>query len=527
MVKLIRTTIIACLMLYLLSPSFLHAKRVALVIGNGAYQEALLKNPVNDANDMAKSLETLEFEVIKVTDANLRNMYKALNDFTQRLSKKDVALFFYAGHGVQVQGENYLLPTDHNIQSVSDVRYEAFPVGRLVGRMEEIQSTNIIILDACRNNPLSRSFKRSLDRGLAVIQRKPEGTFIAYATAPGKTAADGDGKNGLFTSALLKHMFTAGLDISSILRKVRTDVKKMSLGEQVPWSESSLTDTFYFKEKLTEIQKLSSQNTLQKSQPHAYSRDKNIESLFWESIKDSENPSTYEAYIQQFPNGIFVPLALLRITKYSRPKAGSIEQESIDAEELKQFQTDLIYQVQKETKVVGNFDVEKDLIPAIRSDTKKRVAILPGKVIGGDYNYIFYETILKTLNYIPEISVAYVFKRFDNLTRKIKNPGLIKNNGELWTLKNFFSNYKPNLEKLYKIGKILDVDIILLFISDLDLDKDYFRIYSINISNNDTLSEAGTTESFSEGDGEAEIERMTTNLFSRFRKSPNLNNGAN
>ena len=220
MAKLIRNTILICLSIYLCLASVVHAKRVALVIGNGAYKDTPLKNPINDANDMARSLEALGFSVIKVTDANLRTMHMALNEFSHNLAQGDVALFFYAGHGLQFQGENYLLPIDNQILSASDVRYEAFQVGRLLGRMEDAQSMNIIILDSCRNNPLGRGFTRSLERGLAVIQQKPEGTFIAYATAPGKTAADGEGVNGLFTTALLNHIATRGLNISEMLRNV-------------------------------------------------------------------------------------------------------------------------------------------------------------------------------------------------------------------------------------------------------------------------------------------------------------------
>lgn len=222
------------------------SNRIALVIGNSNYQSAPLKNPVNDAHDMQKILQKLGFKVFVETDANKRAINKALDEFSKTIKKGDVALFFYAGHGVQVEGINYLLPMGCNINRISDIEYEALPVGKLLGAMEEAQSINIVMLDACRNNPLGRVFSRSLSRGLAVIPRKPEGSFIAYATAPGRTAADGDGRNGLFTSALLKHMETPKVEIQTLFTRIRADVKQKSSGSQIPWTESSLTSEFYF-----------------------------------------------------------------------------------------------------------------------------------------------------------------------------------------------------------------------------------------------------------------------------------------
>jgi hypothetical protein len=317
--------LISSILLFCL-PLTIQAKRIALVIGNGDYKDSPLKNPAHDAKDISRTLESLEFKVIEVIDANLRTMHKALDEFSLDLRKGDVALFFYAGHGLQVHGDNYLLPIDNQIRTISDVRYEAFQVGRLIGRLEEAQSLNIIILDACRNNPLGRGFNRSLERGLTVIHQKPEGTFIAYATGPGKTAADGEGGNGLFTSSLLEHMITARLELSALIRKVRADVKKKSFGAQVPWSESSLTEEFYFRVKVSPA----NQEQEVRIGPTVPRQDQRVDSLFWESIKDSQNPSAYEAYVKKFPDGIFKPLALMRITKYSRKEIALVDQTSVD-----------------------------------------------------------------------------------------------------------------------------------------------------------------------------------------------------
>ena len=179
----------------------------ALVVGNSAYTHTSpLKNPVNDAKAIGSTLQQLGFEVTTLLDVNQRQMEQALRRFGSRLRDQNgVGLFYYAGHGMQVSGENYLLPVDINPSTETDVRYDAIPVGKLLGQMEAAgNGMNIVILDACRNNPFVRSF-RSESRGLAQVIA-PTGSFISYATAPGNVAADGEGDNGLFTAKLLEHM---------------------------------------------------------------------------------------------------------------------------------------------------------------------------------------------------------------------------------------------------------------------------------------------------------------------------------
>ena len=220
-------------------------KRIALVIGNGAYKSDPLRNPVNDATDIAGALEGLGFSVSLKTDADQRNMKQAIRVFGKQLRKGGVGLFYFAGHGVQVRGINYLIPTGAQIESEADVEYEAVDAGRVLAQMEEAEnSLNIIILDACRDNPFARSF-RSSGRGLAKMDA-PTGSILAYATAPGSIASDGPGRNGLYTTALLKHMMTPGLEIGRLFRQVRIDVLGSSGKKQVPWEASSLTGDFYF-----------------------------------------------------------------------------------------------------------------------------------------------------------------------------------------------------------------------------------------------------------------------------------------
>jgi hypothetical protein len=224
-------------------------KRVALVIGNSEYKNGSnLRNPVNDANDMAKVLQDLDFEVILLTNANLKSMDQGLEKFYRQLQKGAIGLFYYAGHGVQVNGENYLIPVDADLARESEVNYEAVPLGKLIGAIQDVENdVSIIILDACRDNPFARSWTRSSSsRGLAPIQNSATGSFIAYATGPGNTAQDGTGRNGTFTEALLKHLKNENQNIEEIFKRVRVDVAKKTNNEQVPWTTSSLIGDFYF-----------------------------------------------------------------------------------------------------------------------------------------------------------------------------------------------------------------------------------------------------------------------------------------
>ncbi|MDP7621707.1 MAG: caspase family protein, partial [SAR324 cluster bacterium] len=231
--------------------------RFALVIGNSNYQQtSKLRNPVNDAKAINKTLRELGFTVTALENADQRKMENAIRKFGKKLrTDQAVGLFYYAGHGMQIDGENYLLPVEANPSNEDDVRYDGVPVGKLLGQMKNAgNSMNIVILDACRNNPFTRNF-RSSRRGLAQVTA-PAGTFISYATAPGSVAADGEGKNGLFTEKLISHMRTPGLKLEEVFKKVRADVQLASDNKQVPWDASSVTGDFYF----ASLEKTGSQN---------------------------------------------------------------------------------------------------------------------------------------------------------------------------------------------------------------------------------------------------------------------------
>ena len=220
-------------------------KRVALVIGNSAYATSPLRNPVNDARAMAATLRRLGFDVLAHENLGEKAMRRAINEFGDRLARGGIGLFFFAGHGIQVGGKNLIVPVDAAIRTERDVEIEAVDVGRVLARMDEARNRlNIVVLDACRDNPFGRSF-RSATRGLASIDA-PSGTLIAYATAPGKVARDGDGTHGLYTGELLKAIQVGGLRVEDVFKRVRREVQRETRGEQVPWESSSLVGDFMF-----------------------------------------------------------------------------------------------------------------------------------------------------------------------------------------------------------------------------------------------------------------------------------------
>lgn len=221
-------------------------KRYALVIGNGKYSNiSPLVNTIHDAIDVSASLKRLGFTVKTIQNGTKREMYSAIRNFGAELEAYDVGLFYFAGHGLQYEGQNYLVSVDSDIQRETDIPFETTDLNRILAEMEAAGTkVNIVILDACRNNPYAGRL-RSMNRGLSVV-KAPSGSLILYATAPGDAAVDGAGRNGTFTEALLKHMEKPGVDIEVLLKDVRKDVQDSTQGKQIPWTTSSLTSAFYF-----------------------------------------------------------------------------------------------------------------------------------------------------------------------------------------------------------------------------------------------------------------------------------------
>lgn len=282
--------------------------RIALVIGNAAYPGVgALKNPVNDARDIAAKLKRMGFDVILRTDARQKDMLRSLTEFGDKLKPGSEALFFYAGHGMQVRGKNYLIPVDAEIRTESAVSSEAIDVDQLLDKLAPAR-LSMVILDACRNNPFERRF-RGGGQGLASINA-PTGTLIAYSTAPGKVASDGDGRNGLYTQELLAAMGVPGIKVEDVFKRVRTNVVRLSGETQVPWESSSLTGDFYF-----------SPTTNPGATAAAPPEINSPELVFWTSAERSDAIGDYEAYLKRFPDGIFSDLAKSRIALLKRSPA--------------------------------------------------------------------------------------------------------------------------------------------------------------------------------------------------------------
>ena len=288
-------------------------QRVALIIGNSAYKDSPLKNPVNDAKDMADVLTELGFKVTLRQDANQRTMKQAIRDFGSELKKGGVGLFFFAGHGVQSRGRNFLVPVGADIQNEYELEDQAVDGNLVLGSMEDAQNRiNIVILDACRNNPFARSF-RSAARGLAQMDAA-KGTVVAFSTAPGSVAADGDGRNGIYTKHLLASLRDPESRIEDVFQRVRAAVVEETGSKQVPWESSSLVGRFYFAPGAESVAKPSAPA----AQPPVADRNA-VDLAFWNSIKGSSDQADFEAYLRRFPDGQFAELARNR----TRPAAAT------------------------------------------------------------------------------------------------------------------------------------------------------------------------------------------------------------
>ena len=227
------------------------AERIALVIGNGKYQHATaLPNPPNDARAMAKALGEVGFEVSQGIDLDRGGMERVLRDFLDKARSAQVVLLFYAGHGLQVDGRNYLVPVDAKLESAGDLNFGTVDLDRILASLDTPARANIVILDACRDNPLARSFAAksrsgAVGAGLAAYTALGTGTLIAFSTAPGRVAADGDKANSPFTESLVRHLRTPGLEVRQMLTRVRNDVATATGEAQVPWDNSSLRGDVY------------------------------------------------------------------------------------------------------------------------------------------------------------------------------------------------------------------------------------------------------------------------------------------
>lgn len=324
--------------------------RTALVIGNSAYRDAPLKNPANDATDVAKLLRSLEFDVVLKTNATQEAMEDAIRDFGKALEKKGgVGLFFYAGHGVQSQGKNYLIPVDAQLEREKDLRYRAVNLGQLLDEMRFAKNgLNIAILDACRNNPLTRSF-RSSERGLAPMTDAPKGLFLAYSTSPNEVAADGEGRNSPFTEQLKLALTKPGLPLELTFKEVVKGVKKVTQEKQVPWFNSSVSGDFYFK-PATPAQAPVVTPTIGPSAVPG----KAVDALAWSYVENSQDIRDFAAFQKQFPKSQYTFLARMREQQLKKASLDKVLQASAKNSKDKSIS------LMEEPLVDGRYHISKD-----------------------------------------------------------------------------------------------------------------------------------------------------------------------
>lgn len=311
--RLFAALLIACCLL----PAAQAERRVALVVGNNSYPSAPLLNPVNDARAMAQALETAGFSVILKLDANQAELLGALREFGNRLKDGGpgtAGLFYFAGHGMQIKGRNFLIPVGANIEHEDEVSYQAMDAQAVMDKMESAgNGTNIVILDACRNNPFARSF-RSGRQGLAQMDA-PVGTLVAFSTAPGSVAADSGstgttGGNGLYTAHLLRAIQRPGQKVEDVFKQVRLAVLRESGNRQVPWEASSLIGDFYFRAPAEGAAPVAA------AVPDFQA---SLDDAFWAAVKDSTSSAELFAYLNRFPAGRHARSARARLTDLVAP----------------------------------------------------------------------------------------------------------------------------------------------------------------------------------------------------------------
>jgi formylglycine-generating enzyme required for sulfatase activity len=297
------------------NPEAGEGERIALVIGNKAYRDVPLANPVNDARSMKSALERVGFRVFYRENADLPQMDEAVHEFIRALRQDSVGLFYFAGHGAQADGANYLIPVKAGIANKSELKARAYDAGIVLGQMQEAgNGVNIVILDACRNNPF-KGFRAASD-GLANMSG-PEGSLIAFATAPGDVAADGAGENGTYTKYLKEYIARPGLSIEQMFKQVRQAVRAESRGDQIPWENSSLLGEFCFAgcAGAPTVATLVPPPPVEPPAPDPSAEEREL----WNSVKDSQDPEDVRAYLQRFPQGLHADLARNRLKRLQTP----------------------------------------------------------------------------------------------------------------------------------------------------------------------------------------------------------------
>ncbi|MBK7000389.1 MAG: caspase family protein [Rhodoferax sp.] len=304
-----------CLLLLFLGvslPSSAAERRVALVIGNASYAEKPLRNPVNDAELMQSTLRGLGFEVSLVRNADRRELLGGLREFEAKARNADIALFFYAGHGAQVSGTNYLIPLKAQIHGESDVPDEAVDANSVLRRIEDAKArVGLVILDACRDNPYAGA-SRSSYRGLARMS-VPTGSIVAYATAPGDTADDGRGTNGVYTEQLTRHLSQAGLDLREVFDRTAVEVERLTNGKQKPREDVGLRGRIVLKSTSTPGPGTQVASLKPEPDPSYKPAQSDPEQEAWELAKKRDTVASYNAYLKAYPIGRYAGTARMAL----------------------------------------------------------------------------------------------------------------------------------------------------------------------------------------------------------------------
>jgi uncharacterized caspase-like protein len=288
-------------------------ERLALVIGNAGYRNpTTLDNPVNDARLIGDQLTKAGFKVSRHENLDRNGLFSAMRNFGDKLNDRTIAVFYYAGHALQLRDRNFLVPIDADIRNEDEIELTSVDVGFILTRMSTARSrVNIVILDACRNNPFGGKTRPA--RGLAQMEA-PVGTYLAFATAPGKVSEDSpdvNSQNSLYTANLAKHLLTPGLPVETLFKRVRDAVVRGTNGTQVPWDNSSLLSEFAFVPGIVQ------------AIPANPDEEAAGELAFWNSIQSSNRADEYRAYLRQYPRGRFTTLAQSRLAALAPPTSGS------------------------------------------------------------------------------------------------------------------------------------------------------------------------------------------------------------
>lgn len=343
-------------------------KRIALVIGNGAYQNVPgLDNPGNDAADLSAELRRVGFEVILQTDLTQGKMLDVLRKFRRTAVGADVALIYFAGHGIEIDRQNYLIPVDAVLETDADVNFETVRLDTMMFATSGAKRLSIIIVDACRDNPFATSMKqssssRSIGRGLSAVE-PTQNTLVAYAAKEGTTAADGTGRNSPYASALIKALRQPNLEIGLMMRQVRDEVLKTTNGQQEPFMYGSLSADEIF---LNETRGLKPVETIAAPAPEIGADA--VEIAFWQSASQSSNVSELENYLSRYPDGHFADLARSRIASYAGAAPAQDQLASVDP-----------------TDETRNFVPERDLTRSEIVEVQERLSTLgfsPGTADG-------------------------------------------------------------------------------------------------------------------------------------------------